>query len=131
MLVLKKAYRITDNCNCGVDAACYRCLKVFSNQYVHDLLDRGMAAVYLEKLIQSIEADPLTDHLYPSADISRMLKKVLTEADRVDVVAVELTSTNPPEIGNWQLFLQQLADKVGNSLRVVLDKLPSSNADVT
>ena len=41
--VLKETYRIVNSCTCGVikmDTSCYNCLRSYSNQKYHDLLQR-------------------------------------------------------------------------------------------
>jgi hypothetical protein len=58
-LVLQAAYQRVAKCSgCGEDAACYRCLREYRNQYYHDLLERGPAAKYLEKLLDSLKILP-------------------------------------------------------------------------
>ena len=54
ILVLKSAFNVVNNCECGgnnADTACYECLKHYSNQKYHNLLNRGLARDYLSELI--------------------------------------------------------------------------------
>jgi len=39
-----------NNCECGVDSSCYKCLQSRSNQRYHDWLERGLAVEFFEKL---------------------------------------------------------------------------------
>lgn len=45
--VLKKALSVVSECDCG--CSCYKCLRNYYNQKIHDLLDRKKAAEFLEK----------------------------------------------------------------------------------
>ncbi len=40
-----------NNCECGVDSSCYKCLQSRSNQRYHDLLERGVAIKFFENLV--------------------------------------------------------------------------------
>ena len=53
-MVLKKTYQIMHNCSCGgtdMDTSCYNCLRSYSNQRMHDILQRGHVVRFLEKVI--------------------------------------------------------------------------------
>ncbi|MGI6165307.1 MAG: DEAD/DEAH box helicase [Limnochordia bacterium] len=47
--VLEAAYRRMDACNC--DSSCYCCLRNYSNQFYHDVLNRGVAKTFLGELL--------------------------------------------------------------------------------
>lgn len=49
--VLQVAYRRVRNCECGPETSCYRCLRTFRNQRIHDQLRRGPVADLLERLL--------------------------------------------------------------------------------
>ena len=38
-----------DNCQCGLDSSCFKCLQSRSNQRFHDKLERGLAIEFLNK----------------------------------------------------------------------------------
>ena len=42
--VLRAAHARVANCTCGESASCYTCLRSYSNQFCHDLLQRGPVA---------------------------------------------------------------------------------------
>ncbi|KQW06232.1 hypothetical protein ASC66_06800 [Leifsonia sp. Root4] len=48
--VLAKARQIVGNCECGPETSCYMCLRTFSNQRIHDDLNRGEALRFLDGL---------------------------------------------------------------------------------
>lgn len=47
--VLAKAISVVDNCDC--DSSCYRCLRNYYNQKIHDVLDRKQASAFLHQWI--------------------------------------------------------------------------------
>ena len=55
LAVLKEAYKVVDECNCGGEegnGACYSCLCNYENQRVHDRLNRGLAKRYLSEILE-------------------------------------------------------------------------------
>ena len=52
--VLRRAYGIADRCNCG--SSCYKCLRNYYNQKIHDILNRTKAAGFLERWLGAMEA---------------------------------------------------------------------------
>lgn len=51
--IIQAALRKMNNCSC--DPSCYNCLRSYENQKIHDILDRNLAAGFLEQLIGDIE----------------------------------------------------------------------------
>ena len=51
--VLRNAYHVVSTCECG--SSCYKCLRNYYNQKIHDDLDRTKAALFLEKWIGEME----------------------------------------------------------------------------
>ena len=49
--VLDAALKRVRDCECGLDTSCYNCLRSYQNQFVHDQLQRGLAAGILENLL--------------------------------------------------------------------------------
>ncbi|HTO00746.1 MAG TPA: DEAD/DEAH box helicase [Microthrixaceae bacterium] len=45
------AYRRVDSCTCGRDSSCYSCLRSYSNQRMHEQLNRGETAAVLARLL--------------------------------------------------------------------------------
>ena len=45
--VLAKAISVVDSCNC--DSSCYRCLRNYYNQKIHDNLNRKQASAFLHQ----------------------------------------------------------------------------------
>ncbi|KQO65173.1 DEAD/DEAH box helicase [Curtobacterium sp. Leaf261] len=56
--VLARALQIARDCECGPETSCYRSLRTFSNQRLHDDLVREAASTFLDGL--QVEATPLT-----------------------------------------------------------------------
>lgn len=54
--VLAKALSIMDHCDC--DSSCYKCLRNYYNQKIHDDLDRKKAATFLREWIGPMELVP-------------------------------------------------------------------------
>ena len=51
--IIKRAWASMDHCNC--EPSCYRCLRNYYNQKIHDKLNRHLAAEFLFQLIGQIE----------------------------------------------------------------------------
>lgn len=51
--VIKRAVRMLDNCDC--EPSCYKCLRSYYNQRIHDRLDRRKAADFLRKYVGEIQ----------------------------------------------------------------------------
>ncbi len=49
--VLEAAFRRVADCECGPETSCYRCLRVFRNERLHEQLRRGAAADVLARLL--------------------------------------------------------------------------------
>ena len=47
--VLKRAFQVVNNCDCG--SSCYKCLRNYYNQKIHDVLDRHKASDFLRAWI--------------------------------------------------------------------------------
>jgi ATP-dependent helicase YprA (DUF1998 family) len=48
--VLARARKVVAECECGEETSCYMCLRNYSNQRSHDMLNRGEALRYLDTL---------------------------------------------------------------------------------
>ena len=65
--VLQGALQLARGCECGPETSCYMCLRTFSNQRVHDQLERGAAADFLASVLLSrgevakVVTDPAED----------------------------------------------------------------------
>ena len=49
--IINFAYEKTKNCDCDEHASCYKCLRTYSNQRIHDILSRIDVANYLEPFV--------------------------------------------------------------------------------
>ncbi|MCQ2448220.1 MAG: DEAD/DEAH box helicase, partial [Oscillibacter sp.] len=54
--VLKRAYDVANECECG--SSCYKCLRNYFNQKIHDQLDRVKAATFLQNWIGNMISAP-------------------------------------------------------------------------
>ena len=57
--VLKRAISVVDGCDC--DSSCYRCLRNYYNQKIHDLLSRKQASSFLHHWLGDMHAVPADD----------------------------------------------------------------------
>ncbi|MBO5569998.1 MAG: DUF1998 domain-containing protein, partial [Clostridia bacterium] len=53
--VVRKALEIAENCDCG--SSCYKCLRNYYNQKIHDVLDRHKAADFLKEWIGKMQIE--------------------------------------------------------------------------
>ena len=51
--VIKRAYSVVSECDCG--SSCYKCLRNYYNQKIHDELDRNIAAAFLNEWIGDMQ----------------------------------------------------------------------------
>jgi hypothetical protein len=51
LMVTETALQKVANCECGEDTSCYNCLRNYRNQFFHDDLQRGMAVILLETML--------------------------------------------------------------------------------
>jgi hypothetical protein len=61
--VLEAAWRRVHDCECGPETSCYRCLRVFRNQRLHEQLRRGAAADVLGRLLGKPTSEEQTSSL--------------------------------------------------------------------
>ena len=115
LAVLESAHRRSAYCSCGSDASCYRCLRVYGNFYCHDILERGLVADFLDRLSIQVTATPDDDMRYVHADSATALKSVLESSVELILVADELTTTGPAELGPWHILLQSTAARLGTN----------------
>ena len=57
--VLRKAYSVVSECDCG--SSCYKCLRNYYNQKIHDDLDRHKAADFLRKWLGEMQTSAPDD----------------------------------------------------------------------
>lgn len=50
--IIKSALSNMENCNCS--PSCYNCLRSYENQKIHDILDRNLAAKFLQQFIGNV-----------------------------------------------------------------------------
>ena len=55
--VLAKAISVVDNCDC--DSSCYRCLRNYYNQKIHDTLNRNQASAFLHQWVGNMNPLPV------------------------------------------------------------------------
>jgi hypothetical protein len=67
--VLVEALRKVQNCECGKETSCYRCLRVFRNERFHEELSRGAAGDLLGRLL-GIRPDAVTLSRYAASKLS-------------------------------------------------------------
>ena len=72
--VLKKAYSVVNDCDCG--SSCYKCLRNYFNQKIHDELDRNKAADFLRPWLGEVQRTSATQT--QSSDESEQAETALT-----------------------------------------------------
>jgi ATP-dependent helicase YprA (DUF1998 family) len=55
-VLLEAHNRVSGLCGCGEETSCYGCLRNYSNQVYHDILERGMALAFFKALEGTSEA---------------------------------------------------------------------------
>jgi hypothetical protein len=50
--VFTEAWKVVSNCKCGEDTSCYGCLRNYNNQFHHDDLVRGLAAIIIAQTLE-------------------------------------------------------------------------------
>ena len=63
--VLRRAYDIVNGCDCG--SSCYKCLRNYYNQKIHDELDRYKAAAFLKEWIGEMQTEAPEEKVPESA----------------------------------------------------------------
>jgi Domain of unknown function (DUF1998) len=53
--LIRAALVRVEDCECGPETSCYRCLRSFGNQYIHEELSRGAAADVLRQVQARVE----------------------------------------------------------------------------
>lgn len=61
--VLRRAYEVVNNCDCGT--SCYKCLRNYYNQKIHDILSRTDAAAFLKQWIGELQSEPQSNPADP------------------------------------------------------------------
>ena len=54
--VIRRAFEVVDRCDCGT--SCYKCLRNYYNQKIHDILSRTDAAAFLKQWIGEMQSAP-------------------------------------------------------------------------
>ena len=121
--VLDAAYRRVENCSCGRDASCYKCLRHYRNQYAHDILERGPISEYLGQLILEAGINWDEDVRYIHSDRASALRALIDRNSRVYLITNEVTPTGPAETGPWHILLQSCASRIGKGLKLAVKSL--------
>lgn len=70
--VLEAAFHRVHDCECGPETSCYRCLRVFQNERLHEQLRRGAAADVLARLLDRPAERPPGVTRVSLTDLSRL-----------------------------------------------------------
>jgi len=119
--------------NCDCEKSCYRCLREYSNQWKHQLLER----IPVEKYLRSLDADLQNkrpediEQLLPVTAINQTawLWKQIEQAKESVLLSVDKLSlvTLPMENRTWLDLLQELMQRNVN-IRLYLNKLPDQTS---
>ena len=98
--VLNRAYSVVNNCSCG--SSCYKCLRNYFNQKIHDQLDRTKAADFLRNWIGEPSLTPPEPEAETETKTSRPGRKAVPQESSDIVLAEEIglnmRDTSWPEI---------------------------------
>lgn len=113
--VLRAAYDLVRNCDC--DSSCYKCLRNYYNQKIHEKLDRHSATQFIEKWLGSMEQaeeeQPTDKTPNEQQQMTAAIKRVVCECDDSaasweDVIGNLGLSDGDAE---WMDALQRIAEK--------------------
>lgn len=119
--VVRAALRIANCVDCAPDSSCYHCLRDYSNQYDHHILERGPAAVFLEALHSSLQTteDPSSPNLVVALNLPRWFMQTVARAQhQVMLVADDLSLEAP--VGERQNWLDVMGDLLKRDVQVTL-----------
>jgi ATP-dependent helicase YprA (DUF1998 family) len=119
--VVREALRIANCVDCAPDSSCYHCLRDYSNQYDHHILQRGPVAKFLEGLLASLSSTglPTTPNPVVAMNYPRWLMQIVGRAqDRVLIVADDITLEIPK--GENYHWLDLINDLLNRGIKVSL-----------
>ncbi len=129
--VVAAALEIVD---CDCETSCYRCLREYSNQWEHHLLDRNPVAEFLRALDADLQQNSPVDAsgMYPVAAVNQTvwLWEQALNANEELILAAEKISLNPPTAArdNWLDLIQTLLQRQV-SVHLYLRQLPDQRID--
>ena len=97
--IVSKAVSLTKNCNCS--PSCYRCLRNYYNQAVHDILDRREACAFLEAF--SGEAIVIPDEDFQEKHSAKPTAEITEDCLRFG-------DSWPCSYNNWSEFMVMIPD---------------------
>lgn len=126
--VLRAAYDLVQNCDC--DSSCYKCLRNYYNQKIHDKLDRHLAAQFIAEWLgtmqQSVKEQPVTEWNRDHVQLAGNRKRANCEYDDSAttwsevIESLELSDREK----EWASRLQKIAEEK-------LFPVPAQSGDIT
>lgn len=116
--VLKRAFQVVSGCDCG--SSCYKCLRNYYNQKIHDDLDRHKAAAFLQTWIGEMK---------PSEQCTKEAEEEI--ADAVDPAEITLPDDFGMNMGDspWAIIWDEVATAAeGEAELALIQKLKESEA---
>ena len=94
--VWEAALRLLEACTCDPDTACYGCIKSYANQYCHDHLQRGPAAVALAEVERNVFS-PAAGQTMPIryCNVGSWLANRMEVADEILAIVDRIESPDP------------------------------------
>ena len=128
----RRQFEVVNCTDCAPETSCYHCLRDYSNQSVHSVLQRGKTQRFLEAL--KADLTPLTDSLpgatrVISANPALWLLRQIEQAKVGVAIAAEMLTLRSPEgtLHTWLDLFQELLQrgvKVELDFVAIADKTP-------
>lgn len=103
--VLRRAYNVVNNCDCG--SSCYKCLRNYYNQKIHDELDRYKASAFLKAWIGDMQTEPPEEK--DSESKQKNKEKMPTSFQLPDDFGMNMLDSSWKDI--WQNVLSLVEEK--------------------
>jgi hypothetical protein len=106
--VLEGALRRVSDCECGEETSCYRCLRGFRNQRMHERLRRGAVADLLVSLIGRDAPSRMDDELWSEATVTSF------EAYDGELVRLQSSRNGVTHLWEGKLWVEAHAGEVSS-----------------
>ncbi len=129
--VIEEAVRITSCVDCAPETACYHCLRDYSNQTYHHILERGRVLRFLEALKASLSegfGDVQGASLVAAMNRPRWLIQQIDQSTQLLVMAADRITRATP-LGENRMWLEVIQDLLQRNVEVhlLLTSLPTTD----
>lgn len=130
--VMAFARALLDGCQC--ERSCYKCLRSYSNQFEHKLLDKRLIQPYLDNLIVLNSSDQRARLVQYDASASRfcgvaaspwLQRLARTQGKSIFAICAAIDDVEAPQASSWVAFLSRfLSERPDRSVHLGITKLP-------